>query len=258
MDLSETAPQEVLEAKKQGINGSQYYDPYGEDEMTLILIAMISADGQAASDADSDWFYLPPSLVLDSTSGNQQTPSPALIVLSCTGAGRADLDSMTFIADSLNLVLATCHASRNHRSTNLNDADIMKTTEKLLTRYPVDASRVYIYGFSGQAVQAMMALFIHPDVFQGVVSACGHAGAVSVAQWQALGDGGKSIYLISRTKDWNLEQNRYLHDLFRTNDIRDTLVVLKGKHSPPPVKAVFRACQWLLEDFEKTQNPPRL
>ena len=195
---------------------------------------------------------MPPSPVPDSTSGIQPVLSPALIILSCTGAGRADLDSLTFVADSLNLVLATCHASKNHRSANLNDADIMKTTEKLLTKYPVDASRVYVYGFSGQGVQAMLALFIHPDVFQGLVSACGHAGTLSMAQWQALGKSGKAIYLISRKKDWNLEQNRYLHDLFRANDIRDTLVILKGEHSPPPAREVFRACQWLLVDFNKS------
>lgn len=226
--------------------------------MMFILIAIIGTGGRVECDADSNWFYLPPSLVLDSTSGNQATLSPALIILSCTGATKADLDPLTFIADSLNLVLATCHASRNHRNANLNDADIMKTTEKLLTQYPVDASRVYIHGFSAQGVQAMMALFIHPGVFQGLISACGHAGVVSLAQWQALGKCEKSIYLISRHKDWNLEQNRYLHDLFRANDIRDTLVILKGEHSPPPAEEIFKACKWLLEDFEKTQNPPRL
>jgi hypothetical protein len=218
--------------------------------MTLILFAIISASGQAICDADSDWFYLPPSLSPDSTSDIQPVLSPALIILSCTGAGRADLDSLAFIADSLHLVLATCHASKNHRSANLNDADIMKTIEKLLTKYPVDASRVYIYGFSGQGVQAMMALFKHPDVFHGLVSACGHAGALSMVKWQVLGKGGKAIYLISRKKDWNLEQNRYLDDLFRANNIRDTLVILKGEHSPPPAKEVFRACQWLIkQDF---------
>jgi len=218
--------------------------------MTLILIAIISAGGQAVCDADSDWFYLPASLVSDPASMNRPTLSPALLILSCTGAGRADLDSLIFIADSMKVVLAACHASRNHRSANLNDADIMKTAEKLLTQYPVDASRVYIYGFSGQGVQAMMALFMHPDIFQGLISACGHAGAVSLAPWQKLSSDRKSIYLISRKKDWNLEQNHYLHDLFRANNVRDTLVILKGKHSPPPAEEIFKACQWLVkQDF---------
>lgn len=190
-------------------------------------------------DADSDWFYTP----YDSAANGIY--SPALLYLSCTGATRADLDSIMPMADSLGLIVATCHASRNHRDIGTNDRDILSTYEKLVRDHPVDPERIFIYGFSGQAVQALTELFNHPKYFRGVVSVCGHDAAMPAAKMNELE--GKLVYLISKEHDWNLKANREMYELFFTNDIKVELFVAPGEHAPAAAKELFAALKWLAE-----------
>lgn len=173
----------------------------------------------------------------------KSTNYPALIVLSCTGAIAKDLDSIIIIADSLHWILATCYRSKNRRDTRLNDSDIMNTYEKLIKNYSVDTSQIFIYGFSGQGVQALITLFLHPDNFRGVIAVCAHKAAMPLAKWYELDD--KLIYLISRKEDWNLNSNLEMDNQFRMNSIHDSLVITSGKHTPTSYNELFEACLWL-------------
>lgn len=207
----------------------------------MILAAVsICAAGNLRVDPDSDCFYTP----FDSAPAGQNCP--ALLILSCTGATRTDLDSIIPMADSLGILAATCRASRNHRDIGANDRDIMRTYEKLVRDYPVDPERIFIYGFSGQAVQALAELFNHPANFRGVVSVCGHAGAMPAAKMAELE--GKLIYLISKEKDWNLKANREMYELFFTNGIPVELFIAPGEHAPAAAKDLFTALKWLAEN----------
>ncbi len=204
----------------------------------FILLFSLSSDENIVCDADSDCFYVP--------QDSLTSVYPALIVLSCTGATAEDLDSILYIADSLNIILSTCHKSMNHRSVYLNDEDIMITYEKLMREYPVDVSRIFLYGFSGMAVQALITLFWHAPQFRGVIAVCGHQGAMQFAEWRELS--GKYIYLISREKDWNLEDNQLMHGQFRNYTIGDTLLITQGEHKPPSKEELLDACIWLLNN----------
>lgn len=191
-------------------------------------------------DGDSDCFYTP----FDTASNGVYYP--ALIILSCTGATRADLDSVISMADSLGMIVATCHASRNHRDIMINDRDILRTYEKMVRDYPVDPERIFIYGFSGQAVQALAELFNHPAYFRGVVSVCGHAAAMPAAKMNELE--GKLIYLISKEDDWNLKANQDMYNTFFTSNISVKLFVAPGEHAPAAAQDLFPALQWLAEN----------
>lgn len=193
-------------------------------------------------DADSDCFYMP----CDSAAEGQRYP--ALVYLSCTGATRADLDSLIQMADSLGLVLASCHQSRNHRDLSLNDFDIMITYEKLIRGYPVDRGRIFLYGFSGQAVQALYTIFQHAPQFRGAFAVCGHEGAMPTARLSELRD--KLFYLMSRQEDWNLKANHRIHNQFLTSGVKATLFIGPGSHGPPAVADFRRALAWLLENSE--------
>ena len=206
------------------------------------LLMSFALSTKVFCDAESDCFYVPAGLK------NSGKYFPALIILSCTGATERDLDSVLYIADSLGMVFATCHKSKNHRDIFLNDKNIMNTYEKLVRDYPVDGTQIFIYGFSGQGVQALMELFHNPKSFRGVIAACAHKGTISMAKWQELGD--KSIYLISREKDWNLGDNKQMHNLFHFNNIQDTLVITPGEHMAATPRELFNACFWLLNKIE--------
>ncbi|MBI5806168.1 hypothetical protein HZA73_08990 [candidate division TA06 bacterium] len=184
--------------------------------------------------AQQDHFYVPKNL---------KAKAPALIITSCIGATKADLDSNRAIADKLGWVLCTSAKTRNHRDSRQNDADVMGTYKVLIDKYPVDASRIYIYGFSGQAVQALMAVFLHPTKFKGAVAICAHAGAMQHANWEMLRD--KRFYLVSRERDWNLNDNKQIYQAFLENGISDTLVITPGQHAPKTRRELFEACKWL-------------
>jgi predicted esterase len=187
-----------------------------------------------AAFAQQDHFYVPKNL---------KAKAPALIITSCTGATKKDLDSNKAVADSLGWVICTSSRTRNHRDHKLNDADIMATYATLLSVYPVDPAKVFIYGFSGQAVQAMMEVFLHPTKFKGAVAICAHAGAMQYANWEMLRD--KRFYLVSRERDWNLNDNKQIHQAFLENGISDTLVITPGQHGPKTRRELFEACRWL-------------
>lgn len=198
--------------------------------LAMACLAAATCPGQQTGDL----FYVPKGAA---------GPRPALIILSCTGATRTDLDSCKPVADSLGWVLATCAKSRNHRDSRLNDYDIMATYLALLRKHEVDRERVFIYGFSGQGVQALMSVFLHPEAFKGAVSICAHDGAMGLARPEELG--GKLFYLVTRERDWNREANVKMEEALRKSGARDTLVVTKGKHEPKGFREVLRGSRWL-------------
>jgi len=188
-------------------------------------------------DADSDCFYVPARVA------GAGAPVPALLVLGCNGAVPKDLDTFRFIADSLGWVAATCHATRNHRSTDSNDVDIVRTIGKLRAKYPVDPNRVFLFGFSGQGVQALGTMFLHPELVRGVFAVCPHAGAVPLAVWEELQ--GHLAYLVTRTKDWNRADNEKMYRLFNENGVLTELVTTPGEHGNGPAAEVLAGCRWL-------------
>jgi len=206
----------------------------------LLTVISVAFAGNMYVDPDSDCFYTP----YDTAAPGKYYP--VLFYLSCTGATRVDLDSLRPLADSLGLILASCHESRNHRDLIINDFDIMATYEKLVRDYQVDPERIFICGFSGQAVQAMYAQFKHPRQFRGVFAVCGHEGAMSQARLSDLK--GKAFYLMTREEDWNLKPNRSMYNQLLTSGVPVTLFIGPGPHGPPDLQDFYRAMAWLLEN----------
>jgi dienelactone hydrolase len=207
---------------------------------TIFLLSMILPQAVSFSIAQQDFFYVPKGI---------KGQAPALIITSCTGATKKDLDSNRAIADKLGWVICTSAKTKNHRDSRQNDRDIMETYRTLVTQYPVDTSKIFIYGFSGQAVQAMMEVFLHPDKFKGAVCICAHDGALGLPEWGSLK--GHFFYLISREKDWNLEANWKMHWKFLAHDVKDTLIVTKGEHGPKTRRELFDGCRWLKDKIKK-------
>ncbi|MEO0069950.1 MAG: hypothetical protein ABIK18_04060 [candidate division WOR-3 bacterium] len=188
-------------------------------------------------DTDSDCYYISAKALL------AKEKVPGLIILHCNGATAGDLDTFRFISDSLGWALATCHSSRNHRSVYLNDASIVHTINKLISEYPVDSSKVFLFGFSGQGSQAIASMFLHPDLIQGVVAICAHKGALPLARADALR--GKFAYLVTRKNDWNRMDNNFMFQAFTSWGVRCTLVVTPGKHGAGSRNEAFFGCEWI-------------
>ena len=210
--------------------------------LVIIIFTLPLSAKSVYCDADSDCYYVPQKVI------NSNKPAPALLYLSCTGAIKSDLDSIKFIADSLGWILFSCHQSRNHRDVMLNDKDIMKTYYKLIKNYKIDTMRIFIYGFSGQGVQSLMEMFLHPTKFRGVHTVCAHTGAMSLAKWSSLK--GHLAFLISREKDWNLQQNYQIDQAFKINGVKDTLVITPGEHGIGDKYEIFRAVKWLRKNLK--------
>ncbi|MCX7785363.1 MAG: hypothetical protein N2201_03935 [candidate division WOR-3 bacterium] len=209
--------------------------------LLLLVLSTILWAKNIHCDADTDCFYLPQKII------NTNKKVPALLYLSCTGAVKSDLDSIKFIGDSLGWVLFSCHKSRNHRDVLLNDKDIVRTYQKAIRNYPIDTTKVFIYGFSGQGVQALLEMFLHPTMFRGVITECAHAQVLLFAPWDRLKN--NLIFLISREKDWNLNANILMHQKFQEHGIKDTIAVTPGEHSIGTAQDLFKAVKWLRQNY---------
>jgi hypothetical protein len=197
-------------------------------------------------DADSDCCWAPGPVV---AAGARV---PALLILSCVSARPVDLDTCRIIGDSLGWVLATCHATRNHRSSDSNDYDIVRTLRKLRRNPLVDTDRVFVFGFSGQGVQAMVAMFRHPQLLRGLVAVCPHAAAVPLADWPSLE--GHLAYLVTRQQDWNRLDNEKMCQLFNENGLLTELVTTPGEHGPGPCTEILAGCRWLDRNSSPKKN----
>jgi len=186
-------------------------------------------------DADSDCFLLPDAPL--------EKPVPALIYLSCTGGKPWDIDSVRVIFDELGWAIATCGKSRNHRAGNLNEEDILRLQAKLERTGQVDKNHIYMFGFSGQGAQALGTALRHPNIFAGTITDCAHTGSITYFDPKASAK--QAFYIISKTRDWNLEHNESLHKILREYGIRDTLIIEEGEHGIGPASEVFRGCLWL-------------
>ncbi len=215
--------------------------------LLLLVIVTTSFTEKFICDVDSDCYYITPKL------NKSNLRVPALIYLSCVGATVKDLDSINIIGDSLNWILAACYKSRNHRNSILNDQDIIKTYQKLVKNYKVDTNRIFIYGFSGMGVQALMEVFLHPNKFRGAVAVCAHSQAFSLAYWENLND--NLFYLVSRKGDWNLSENLLMHQKLQEYRIRDTLVITQGEHNIGDKFELLKACIWLNNNSELNKKP---
>ena len=188
-------------------------------------------------DADSDCAYVP------SVARQSGRRVPALLILSCVSAKPVDLDTCRMISDSLGWTLFTCHRTRNHRSSDSNHYDIVHTLRKLRRNPAVDTDRVFVFGFSGQGVQAMFTLFKEPELVRGIVAICPHAAAVPLADWPSLQ--GHLVYLVTRQQDWNRLDNEKMCQLFNENGLMTELAMTPGEHGPGPCTEVLTGCRWL-------------
>lgn len=208
----------------------------------MVVLAVLAGMlfGTVVCDADSDCFYVP------SVAKPAGRPPAGLVVLHCNGAVPADLDTFRVIADSLGWVLASCHRSRNHRSPDSNHFDIVRTVGKLRAHYRIDTTRVFLFGFSGQGVQALLTMFERPDLIRGVVAVCPHDGAMERADWESLK--GHAVYLVTRTQDWNRLACDRMYQAFSESGVRCRLVTTAGPHGPGTRFESLAGCRWLWEE----------
>ncbi len=204
---------------------------------TFLLVVLVSAApaGAVTCDSDSDCFYVPRAAA--------RPGAPALVVLSCVGARRVDLDTLRPIADTLGWVFATCAGPRNRRDSDSNDADIVRTATKLLRLYGADPRRLFVFGFSGMGVQALASLCAHPDLLRGAAATCAHRGGIAGADLAGLSE--SKVFLRTRTGDWNRADNTLMFRLMREAGVEVKLVTDSGPHAIGPKRELLEACRWL-------------
>lgn len=207
------------------------------DIIFMSLSLLLTNPNSIVCDGDSDCYYLPAPVTVT------KEKVPGLILLHCNGATNDDLDTLRFIGDSLGWILATCHASRNHRDIYRNDDAIVKTITKLLRSYPVDSNQIFLFGFSGQGVQALATMILHPELVRGVITVCAHQATLDLAIPELLNN--HLVYLVTRNQDWNLMANYQMYLQFNSWAIACTLVVTPGEHSAGSRQEILSGCHWL-------------
>lgn len=213
--------------------------------VAFILIVLINFQPiipQIVCDENGDCYYVSNHI------SKAKTKAPALIILHCDGATAADLDTFKEIGNSLEWIIATCHATRNHRDVFKNDSSMLRTIAKLIKNYSVDSERIFLFGFSGQGVQALATLFMHPEIVRGVIAVCAHAGTQVQIEPRELQN--SFVYLITRERDWNRTANLLLYENFNLWRIRCTLNITPGEHSRASCREVHTGCVWLKKQMD--------
>lgn len=206
--------------------------------LALLTLGTLRAETGIVCDPDSDCYYVPELLPGET--------APALLILSCVGATPRDVDSNLVVSDSLGWILASCHGSRNHRSGEENDRDIMNTLGKLLSNCPVDRRRIYICGFSGMGAQSLLELILHPALFRGAVTSCSPGIELPLSSGQDYTS--NAAYIVTRENDWNLDGNRSLRERLEQTGVSCRLAVTAGKHEPGGTDELLAGCRWLLDN----------
>jgi len=234
----------------RNLTGKDKLNDYREIAFLYVVVAALALCAQAEwrpeelppgviCDSDSDCFLLPSAPI--------QEPVPVLIYLSCTGGKPWDIDSVRAVNDRLGWAIATCGKSRNHRSTALNEADILRLQAKLEMTGQIDKSKMFLFGFSGQGAQALGAALRYPELFAGAITDCAHTGGITHFGPEISAN--QLFYIITKTDDWNRQHNENLHALFVDYGIRDTLIITPGEHGIGPASEVFDGCSWIQSKF---------
>ncbi|MBN2541962.1 prolyl oligopeptidase family serine peptidase [bacterium] len=223
-------------------------NPFSKISVAIVVLIISTALSVPAFSQELPKGYhietLPDSnLVLVENELDYSLQRPLLIVLHCEGGTAQDIYDNIAVAESLGWMLAVAKGPRNHRSTLLNTNDILNLADYLKEAYPVDPDKIFIFGFSGMGAQALYTVFDYPHLFAGAVSTCGHSGGLTNIQWDKAKN--VCVYLITRQKDWNRQQNETMSRLFDSLDIRFRLEITPGEHEEGPPEECYRACEWL-------------
>jgi hypothetical protein len=192
----------------------------------------VIADVKCMKDASISYsLYLPSAL-------NRIMRYPLILAFDPHASGELPVEKYRALAEKYGYILMGSNNSKNGQSMEETQSIINTMFNEMVTRYPVDTSRIYLLGFSGGSRIASLAA-LYGGGTRGVIG-CG-AGFPGTTQpgrfrFDYIGMAGNS--------DFNMNELVNLDEQLDKSSFRHALIIFDGKHEWPEAGIMENAFIW--------------
>ena len=172
-------------------------------------------------------------------SGSQNKKLPAILFFDPHASGMLPMEMYKSLAEEFGFILVGSNRSHNGQTINEAFEIFEKMKQEALQKYPVDASMIYVAGFSGGSRVVTAIGFKYPEIKS--VIACG-AGIGAV---QKLPAPTFNYFGIIGNEDFNLNEMISTDRMLKRAGFNNAMVIFDGGHSWPPAEVMREAFWWL-------------
>lgn len=186
--------------------------------------------------------FVPPAAV-------QSNKLPVILFFDPHASGMVPVEMYKSLAGEFGFILAG--SNRSHNGQTLDEAFTIfeKMKNHVLQSFPVDASRVYVAGFSGGSRVAAAVGGKYPDIKS--VIACG----AGIGQIQNQPAPTFDYFGIIGNEDFNLNEMINTDRMLKRAGFNNAMVIFDGGHAWPPVEVMREAFWWI--DLNAMKNNTR-
>ncbi len=178
---------------------------------------------------------------------NAQTPSAVVFIFEPDARGKVGIEPFISASEAYNYILVCSNDSRNG-SQQYNEEVANRLFETVLSQYNIDASQLYVAGFSGGSRLAG-SIALKTGVFQGVI-ACG-ASFQPFDRFIPPANRFSYVGLVGKN-DMNFQEMIKNKTWLNKSTIKNELFVSNDGHVWPRSSEILRAFDWLeLQAYKK-------
>ena len=175
-----------------------------------------------------------------------EAPPGVFVYISPVNSGQID-PRWRRVMDEQNLIYISAHQSGNRKRTNRRMVLALFALRALEGRFPIDASRLHVSGFSGGGRVASLVASQYPEVFTAALYICG------VNFWKESQTPRVDRVIQNRfvfltgSRDFNLADTRRVHQRYRkAGALNSELMIVPGMgHELPDGAWLTRALEYL-------------
>jgi len=172
-------------------------------------------------------------------SGNQNNKLPVILFFDPHASGKLPVEMYKALAEEFGFILVGSNRSHNGQTINEAFEIFEKMKKEALLKYPVDASRIFVAGFSGGSRVVTAIGFKYPEIKS--VIACG-AGMGAV---QKLPEPTFDYFGMIGNEDFNLNEMISTDRMLKRAGFNNAMVIFDGGHLWPPAEVMREAFWWL-------------
>ena len=161
---------------------------------------------------------------------------PLILALDPQGDGMEPMERYQSLAADRGWMMAASNRSKNGLPSQQNVGFISATLDDLRQKYPINARRVYLLGFSGGARIAYLTANQRVDIAGVIV--CG-AGPAPKPRERAF-----SVYGLVGTQDFNYLEMMQSQAALDAHSRPNWVEIFPGGHAWPPVTQIQKALNW--------------
>jgi predicted esterase len=224
---------------------------FGEPLRGYVSLAATSSEllGDGAADIfgsaidpeeDVDWsLYVPDSY-------DPRKPAGLLVFISPTDSGRMPGRYKPVLGDN-NLIWISANHSGNRVRVARRISLALLATALADSEYRIDASRVYVAGFSGGGRTASAVAPKYPQIFRGAIYICGVNFWNSSEPMELDRVRDNRYVFLTGNKDFNRSETRRVHRAYRRENVDNVLLLeVPGMdHRMPPARDLAASIEYL-------------